>query len=88
MSWARYYSKKFLGPYLGYMAPETAQKYMNVARMLYFFSTTSIAYLVWDAYKNHKDPELESGMPIIKDLSPGKFFERNHRHHYNLSPLI
>lgn len=72
MTWVRYFSKKIFGPYLGKMSEDKAQKYMNISRILYFFSATSVAILVWDGYKTNKKTLLESGVPVIQDHSSGK----------------
>lgn len=61
MSWTRNLSRKIFGPYLGRMTTEQAIKYANISRMLYFFSMSSIALLVYKGYStlDEKQKQLE-----------------------------
>lgn len=72
MTWVRYYSKKLFGPYLPYVPPEKATKYMTVLRLTYFISAASLLALVLKAKQEAEQQQLESGRPVIKDHSEGK----------------
>lgn len=76
MTWIRYYAKKVFGPYMGQVPEEKAWKYMNITRMVYFFSATTLAILLWSQHKELEQKSLESGLPVIIDHSGGKYFTK------------
>lgn len=63
------------------MDPKTAQKYMDISRMAYFFSVSTLAVVYYNIVKDGpktspKEEEEEDllllGKPVIEDKSPGK----------------
>lgn len=66
MSWARNLSRKIFGPYLGSMPTEQVIKYVNLARMVYFFSMSSIALLVYKSYTTLEEKQAQ----LERELEP------------------
>lgn len=62
------YAKKLLGSYLPALNEQKAFKYMKISRMLYFFSSVTLAYTVFFIHiPKHAKEKLESGMPLLED---------------------
>lgn len=75
MTFIRHYAKKIFGPYMGQIPEERAWRYMGIARMLYFFSASTLGLLLWHQYRDEERNKLESGLPIIKDHSGGEYIK-------------
>lgn len=79
--WLRIFSKKIFGRIMRPVPPDRAQKYMNVTRIIYFFSTTTLAILYYnlvvkgDTLKEKLESDIQNdllmGKPVLEDFSPG-----------------
>lgn len=73
--WLRLFSRRIFGKMMGSKPPEKAQKYMDIARMVYFFSASSMAILYYYFVKDqlagvNVEHNLLMGLPVIEDFSP------------------
>lgn len=66
MTWVRYYSKKIFGPYIGYMPPQKAAKYMSIMRIAYFFSASTLLIYVLKKKNEFEHKQLLMGKPIVE----------------------
>lgn len=80
--WLRVVSKKIFGKILGPMPPEKAQKYMDIMRVAYFFSASSLAIALYftfvkndalqEGIEEDKQKDLLMGKPVLEDFSQSK----------------
>lgn len=73
--WLRLFSRKIFGKMMGSKPPEKAKKYMDIARMVYFFSASSVAILYYfvvrdELAREDMERNLLMGLPVIEDISP------------------